>query len=509
MHLCLNPTYGVIRQLRTTIQILNDDSLLNVFYFCRSSVFEEDEDGVVQLADWDSERWWYKFVQVCRRWRYLILGSASHLRLSLLCTCGTPVADMLEHSPPLPLIIHYNDENYDVTADEEEGIILALQHRDRIRRICLYLPIPSLQKLITAIDDEFPILEYMLMTPPAKHDTQLIIPSTCQAPQLRHLVLEHFSSPIGSPLLTSAVGIVFLLLRWIHPSTYPHPNHLLQSLSFLPQLERLEIGFLSPIPSREIERQLLRTPITTHITLSHLRWFDFRGISAYLESLLPQIITPRLGDLRLRFFNQPSISVPHLRQFIRTTENFRFSNVKFLFYHQAVAVRVYPPIENASANFYLEVTCEHLDWQVSSVAQIFNVLRPLFSDVIDLTLGYKKHSLSSEWHNQADRTLWRELLGSFGGVKTLRVHKGLVAELSRSLRLDGEPPLEILPGLKELGCPVGTVDDNTFAAFIQDREVVGQPVSLIEEAFPASQRTYWLFSSTGEIVVEADPDPLP
>jgi len=49
--------------------------------------------------------------------------------------------------------------------------------------------------------------------------------------------------------------------------------------------------------------------------------------------------------------------------------------------------------------------------------------------------------------------------------------------------LDGEPPLEILPGLKELVCPVGTVDDNTFAAFIQDREVVGQSFSLIEEAF--------------------------
>ena len=176
---------------------------------------------------------------------------------------------------------------------------------------------------------------------------------------------------------------------------FTHPHTLTQTICFnhflcyLTQLERLEIGFLSPIPSRELERQLLHTPITTHITLSNLRWFDFRGISAYLESLLPQTITPRLGDLRVRFFNQ------------------------FLFYHQAAAVRVYPPIENASANYYLEVTCEHLDWQVSSVAQIFNVLRALFSDVIDLTLGYKKHSLSSEWHNQADGTL-KALARTFG-----------------------------------------------------------------------------------------------
>jgi hypothetical protein len=185
-------------------------------------VLKEDGYGGLQLGNWDDERWWYKLVQVCQRWRYLILGSPSHLRLSLLCTRGTPVADMLAQSPPLPLIIYHYDPNRNVTAEDEEGIILALQHRDRIRRICLYLPIPSLQKLITAMDDEFPLVEYMCMAPPAKHNTQLTIPLTFQAPQLRHLILNHFTSPIGSPFLTSAVGLVTLLLRWIHPSTYPH-----------------------------------------------------------------------------------------------------------------------------------------------------------------------------------------------------------------------------------------------------------------------------------------------
>jgi hypothetical protein len=216
-------------------------------------------------------------VQVCQRWRYLILGSPSHLHLSLLCTYATPVADMLAHSPPLPLIIYHNDGSHDVTPEDEQGIILALQHRDRIRRIGLHLPIPSMQKLITAIDDEFPILDCMVMAPPAKHNTQLTIPLTFQAPQLRYVFLDHFTCPIGSPFLTSAAGLVRLVLRWIHPSTYPHPNNFLQSLSLLPQLERFEITFLSPVPNREIEQQLLHTPITTHITLSNLRQFFFPG----------------------------------------------------------------------------------------------------------------------------------------------------------------------------------------------------------------------------------------
>jgi hypothetical protein len=128
--------------------------------------------------------------------------------------------------------------------------------------------------------------------------------------------------------------------------------------------------------------------------------------------------------------------------------------------------------------------------------------------VVDLTLDYRKHTLSSEWHNQADRTLWRELLGSFRGVEILGVHKGLVAELSHALQLDGEPPLEILPELKELVCPVATVENNTFAAFIHDREeVTGQPVSFIEKAFPVGHGSYE-FASTGTTYIEPEPDPL-
>jgi hypothetical protein len=471
-------------------------------------VLEEDENGIFQFGDWVDERWWYKFVHVCQRWRYLILGSASHLDLSLLCTQGTPVANMLAHSPPLPLIIYHDRPNHDVTTEDEEGIIHALQYRDRVRRIYLHLPVLSLQKLITAMDNDFPILDYMLMAPPAKHDTQLTISSTFEAPQLRHLILNHFTSSIGCPLLTSATGLVTLAVGWIQPSTYLHPDHLLQSLSLLPQLERLDIHYLSPVPSREIERQLLHTPITTHITLYNLRWFDFRGISAYLESLLPQIVTPRLEELDVQFFNQPRFSIPHLLQFMRTSENLKFHQVQFLFYHEAVVVLVYPPVGNALNNFGVSIACGRLDWQISSVAQIFHFLRPLFSDVIDLILDYREHKSSSEWHNQADRTLWRQLLGSFRGVKTLRIHKGLVAELSHSLRLDGESPLEILPELEELVCPVGTVDDNTFAAFTHDREVAGRPVSLTEEAFPVGRTTYKLTSSTGVVDIEADRDPL-
>jgi hypothetical protein len=419
---------------------------------------------------------------------------------------------MLAKSPPLPLIIGHNHPDHDLTAEDEEGIMLALQHRDRVRRIRLEMPVASLQKVIPAIDDEFPVLEFLDIGPSARHNTstRLTLSSTFEAPQLRYLRLRHLASPIGSRLIATAVGLVDLLLRWIHPSTYPHPNRLLQPLSLLPQLEKLEIGFFSPVPNRDLERQLLNTPIITYVTLPNLHSFAFWGVSAYLEALLPHMTTPGLETLDIYFYYQLRFSVPRLLQFMTTTETIRLSSAEFVFYHKAVSVFVLSPVRPKSVyfSFGLEVICGHLDWQVSSITQIFNILSPLLSTVVDLTLVHEEHTLSSENHNQADRTQWRELLGSFRNVKTLRVHNGLVGEVSRCLRLDGEPPLELLPELNELICPPGSHDDRNFTSLIHEREVAGQSIELIEEAFPVGSIDYEFITSSGNVYFSTDAVPV-
>jgi hypothetical protein len=125
-----------------SIDILDDDSLLNVFsslsalFFSartrmmKSSLFGGEEG-------WGRGRWWFKLSHVCQRWRNLILASSSYLGLCLVCTKGTPVADMLAHSPPIPLVVDYNYEDSNMNTDDEEGLILALEQRDRVRRIRL------------------------------------------------------------------------------------------------------------------------------------------------------------------------------------------------------------------------------------------------------------------------------------------------------------------------------------------------------------------------------------
>ena len=247
-----------------SIHILDDDSLLHVFYLYRPFLLGEDEDENYRLfggeAGWVRGRWWYKLAHVCQRWRNLLLGSSSYLGLSLVCTNGTPVADMLGNSPPLPLVIDYR---FNITAKDEEGAILALKQRDRVRRVRFW-DVTDPQKLIVTTDEEYPILEYLVILLPIHHNsTILTFPETFQAPHLRNLTLQGFALPIGSRLLTTAVGLVTLYLDMVNPSTYFHPNTLSRWLSFMPQLETLMIGFQFPVPNRDVERQLMHTPITT------------------------------------------------------------------------------------------------------------------------------------------------------------------------------------------------------------------------------------------------------
>ena len=202
----------------------------------------------------------------------------------------------------------------------------------------------------------------------------------------------------------------------------------------MPQLETLRITFHSPISSRDVVRQLLHMPIIVDVTLPNLRWLTLGCINAYLEAFLLQINAPVLEKVQIIFFDQLTLSVPHLLQFLATAENLRFRCVSLTFSSGCIFVRMDPRSETGMYALSVHVACKHLDWQVASAAQLFDVLRPVLSSVEYLYLKYKRSSISTQWHNEADRTRWRELLRSFSNAKMLLVDDGLVVgELSRSL----------------------------------------------------------------------------
>jgi hypothetical protein len=105
---------------------------------------------------------------------------------------------MLAHSPPLPLVIDYSDadEYGDFTADDEERTILALKQRGRVRRVRLRMDVAKLEKLTGAIDEEYPILECLVIAREIETLTAATtLPETLQTPHLRHLDLGGFAPP--------------------------------------------------------------------------------------------------------------------------------------------------------------------------------------------------------------------------------------------------------------------------------------------------------------------------
>ena len=473
----------------TSIDILDDDSLINIFRLYRPDLLDEEETNdvrILQGGEWRRECWWYKLVHVCRRWRSLILASASHLGLSLLCTRRTPVADMLAHSPPLPLVIDYADKKRNFTPLEEEGIKLALRHHDRVRRIRFAMVVPCLRALFSAIDKEFPTLEYLYIDPLTYSDKGLILPETFRAPNLRHLVLLNFALPVGSSLLATATGLVTFSLNFIPPSVSWHPPDCLNRVSSMPDLQTLGISFYSIVSNHDLGRRVVNTPNVAHVVLPNLRWLGFQGGSAYMEALLPHMTTPRLEKLQLYLFNE-LISIRNLQQFISSAENLRFTSVSLRFGRMGFALQAYP--RKGSAMYAASTVVYRIghDWPLSTTTQMLGVLGPALPMVMHLSVGIcdKGHMLWSgiPRYNDADRAEWRDILRSFNNVKTLRVTDGFIGDISRALKVrDGESTMELLPELKELICSARVDPDDlfdSFATFIYARQQAGHPVALI------------------------------
>ncbi|KAI0286307.1 hypothetical protein BC826DRAFT_1121249 [Russula brevipes] len=432
-----------------SIHILDDDSLLNVFYLYRPVLLddaEDDDEKVLHGGQWDcDERWWYKLKHVCRRWRCLILGAKYNF-------------------PP-----NYGD-----------GLILALNHRDRVRRIRLWTAAGQLQSVIRAIGGEFPILEHLDLQFhgfPDTRDVNLTLRLAFRAPRLRHIISSNLGFLIGSPLVSTTTGIVVLWFTFIYPPPCVPSNDLIQLLSLMPHLEMLDIDFKFTPTYFGREGQLLQTQSANHVTLPNLRWLCLGGSNAYLELLLAQMATPLLRRFGIWFFYEPTFSVPCLLQFMSANNNLMFGDAVFNFEDSVVDVAVYPSEESRRNAFNIMMSPWNFAEQISFVAQIFSKLSPVFSAVEHLTLETEEHRVRSAMQSEVD---WRRLLRSLSNVKTLHVADGLALEVSRSLQLrDGESPMELLPELEQLSFSGKGDVGNAFSPFIDARQNAGYPVSLV------------------------------
>ena len=435
------------------METLPDEVLLEVFDHYRLS----------SGNDWSHPRGWYRLVHVCQRWRLTVLASSLRLHLRLRCTFKKQVEDMITYSPPFPLILNYNPSDGKTwTTQDEDGALFALQHLERAHEITLIAPETILTKLVVAMTCMAPLLEYLELKSEA---AELVLPENFLdggAPRTRHLRLAGVALRTLRPLPSFSTTLVNLSLERIPGPAYFSPENLVQHIRPMPQLRTLSIGFLSttprppPLPPHPIPR----------VELPALARFEYRGVSAWSETFLAKVRTPRLNYIHTTLFNQLTLSMWHISQFFHSVETLRPNRARIKFSEKYVDVTMTAqPHPYQLADAILRVPCARFDFQVAAVAQICSALHAILLSVEALTLTFHGRELPKEWQNEVNTALWRDLLEPFRHVKTLAAGAALGTELGRTLAQSEEgdgPVAELLPEL--LTIALRWEDQRVFAA---------------------------------------------
>jgi len=261
---------------------------------------------------------------------------------------------------------------------------------------------------------------------------------TFRAPRLRYLILTDFTLPTQSLQLIPGAGLVTLTLESVDPSAEFNPENLLEQLSLMHHLQLFAIDLTFPFPDNGGNGWL----ITIHVTLPNLRSFAFRGQRAYLEAFLPHIATPFLESLYISLHNELTLSGAHVQPYIIPGENFtgKVTSAVLQFNVWVCRVVLYPDVGVWMYSWCLQLNYRNFGWQVAIAAQVLDVIRPVLSEVVHLTLEFQEGSATTQLArllNNPDSEDWSKVLRAFGNVKTLSMHNGLVGEVSRSLLSDG------------------------------------------------------------------------
>ena len=339
--------------------------------------------------------------------------------------------------------------------DDEDNIIAALEHPDRVSSISLDLTGSMWKKVVTVMEVPFPELTYLYIS--SEDGNAPIFPPKFMgghAPFCLHEVdLRGISFPALPTLLLSASDLARLFLSKIPPTGYISPEEMVACLATLPRLEVFSIDFQSAT-SRPIR---MDPPPVTRAVLSALFCLRFKGASEYLEDLVARIDSPCLCHICIEYFNQcVDFRVAQLPKFISRSAYYKPTLVKhahLTFYSNEVFFHMYPPQWRVDGQpgpplaAYISVLCKGIDWQVSHMAQVLRHFSMVFPHVVHLKL-----SLSEDYQLEGtDDVEWHLLLHRFSAVQTLHVsqdpagHIAVVLEdMLKGMFAESLPSLDLL-----------------------------------------------------------------
>jgi hypothetical protein len=400
---------------------------------------------------------------------------------------------MLANSPPLPLIIYWGNPGTLDTDDSVKNVLLALSHRDRVRRLTLHMSESPMSQVFSSMDGPLPMLETLQLYCSTYNGTlrsNVKLPSKFEAPNLRHLQLSDLKLlPQLTQLLDNVANRPSIVSFTVGEIT-TKPEALMACLASMPHLKVLKIGVFFSIPSGSTERKErdLCTggrPETAQLALTDLEQFEYQGISDYLEAIAARISAPFLKKLSITLSNADddradfdAATFKYLSRLISGAANLAFQFARVRFKDGFSIVLDHDELWTGRGAFELRFSNRtyHFEADVGRVAKICRVLAPTPSTVQSLLL---EDGNRNSWAPKPEREGCHELLRVFDNVKTLRVAGRFVEELDKALKPDKKDSVQVqalLPRLQEI---VRYGPEKGFAAFVKARQVAGSPVRVV------------------------------
>ena len=425
------------------IETLSDDVLLEIFdlYLDKDEDIDPWYDSGSEEDKRDSYDAWYVLAHVCQRWRYVVFASPRRLNLRLHCS-GRRVREMLGVWPAFPIVI------WDIA--DEDNIIAALEHRDRVCEIKLgglsrsqsETLMPLMQESFSALT-KLQIESYSLIP-----DEALVLPDSFlggSAPHLRFLCFEAISFPAFPNLLLSASNLVYLYLCDI-PFGYISPE-MAAALSALTKLEDMRLSFSYPYSDSDLKDPA--PPLLTRSVLPALKRLELRGDGEYLDDFVARIDVPSVNYLKITFTDRNLFvhDFFHLSQFIGRVEKFRsFDFAEFDLQHNIANVSLsrqrWTPGSLPGA---LQLTFLWTGGPLPSLVGACNLL-PL-SNIENFDMSTWRLSESNTSGPQ-----WLEVLRRFSAAKSLSLKsKHIVPPVAFALKqVIEEGMTDVLPAMQEL-----------------------------------------------------------
>ena len=368
--------------------------------------------------------------------------------------------------------------------EDEENIMAALGQLDRVSTITLTVTNSILEK-ISAIKKPFSEIEELVLL--SQDKAQLVLPiDFWWGHRLRTLHSTRVALLSLPQLLLPSQNLVDLQLGEVPSVGYFSPEAFANALCGMTQLQTLLLHFHS-LPPRRNYVSLPPSP-GDRVVLPALTHFKYRGTGKYLDILVARIDAPRLGDIDITFFNQPTLDVLQLGLFVGRIELWRPpSRADILFSPGAISTAL-TQAEAFSTRLGLQVSCEQLDWKLYSISHICAHFSSFLFSVENLGIETEGPLTVSD---DIDDEQWLGLIRAFGGAKELRVASELVTDISRALRLADEGHKIVLPALQNLHVlqPVSIAGPlwDSVESFVAQRQLSSLPVHIYVHQYPGLQ----------------------